>query len=199
MSKQQVASRLFLTGCVKFGNFTLKSGIESPIYIDLRRLIAFPSILQQVASLYGDFLRDSRCDVIAALPYAGLPIGTAISLETGCPMIYPRKESKDYGTGAAIEGVFRPGMKVLLIDDVATRGDAKFEAIERLESVGLNVIGACVLIDREGGARETLESQGKKLMSVFKLTELLGIWREQGVMTPEQGESVMRFLEGGVQ
>ena len=194
MSKQQVANRLFLTGCVKFGNYTLKSGVSSPIYVDLRRLIAYPSVLKQVAGLYKDFLKEWQCDAIAALPYAGLPIGTAVSLETGCPMIYPRKEVKEYGTGAAIEGVFHPGMKVLIIDDVATRGDAKFEAIERLEMAGLNVVGTCVLIDREGGARETLEARGKKFMSVFKLSELISDWREQGLITEEQHKIVVNYL-----
>ena len=194
MSKQQVANRLFLTGCVKFGNYILKSGAASPIYVDLRRLIAYPSVLKQVAELYKEFLKESQCDAIAALPYAGLPIGTAVSLETGCPMIYPRKEVKEYGTAAAIEGVFHPGMKVLIVDDVATRGDAKFEAIERLEMAGLNVIGTCVLIDREGGARETLESQGKKFMSVFRLSELINEWHEQALITKEQCDVVLDYL-----
>ena len=75
-------------------------------------------------------LRDLRFDRLAALPYAALPIATAISLAGGWPMMYPRKEAKSYGTGAEIEGDIAAGERAVVIDDLATTGGSKFEAIE---------------------------------------------------------------------
>ena len=98
-------------------------------------------------------LRDLKFDRLAALPYAALPIGTAISLKGGWPMIYPRKEVKGYGTGAEIEGAYASGEQVAVIDDLATTGGSKFEAIDKLKAAGLNVRDVIVLIDRQSGAR----------------------------------------------
>ena len=102
-----LADRLLDAGCVRFGQFTLKSGLQSPIYLDLRQLISDPSLLADASNTYVELLRGLRFDRLAALPYAALPIATAISLAGGWPMIYPRKEAKSYGTGAEIEGALR--------------------------------------------------------------------------------------------
>jgi len=99
-----LADRLLDAGCVKFGQFTLKSGLQSPIYLDLRQLISSPALLAQVAAAYVDLLSGLEFDRLAALPYAALPIGAAVSLRGGWPMIYPRREAKSYGTGVEIEG-----------------------------------------------------------------------------------------------
>src|SRR5512142_1932865 len=107
-SKTALADRLLEAGCVKFGEFTLKSGLISPIYIDLRRIITFPALLEQVGAAYLPVLQTLKFDRLAGLPYAAIPIATVISLRGGYPMIYPRKEAKAYGTKAEIEGEFHP-------------------------------------------------------------------------------------------
>ena len=87
---------LLSAGCIKFGDFTLKSGLKSPIYIDLRRIISFPKLLEQIAAAYLPVLRPLSFDRLAGLPYAAIPIATAICLAGNYPMIYPRKEIKTY-------------------------------------------------------------------------------------------------------
>jgi len=134
-------------------------------------------------------------DRLAALPYAGVPIGTAISLQTGWPMIYPRKEAKDYGTQAEIEGVFEPGEKVVVIDDLATTGESKFEAIKKLEAAGLQIAGVVVLINRESGAAEALEAQNIPMKSVFTLTQLLDMWEESGKVPGKYLHATRLFLQ----
>ena len=120
----------------------------SPIYLDLRRLITYPPILRRAASAYVALLKGLHFDRIAGLPYAGLPIATAISLEANWPMIYPRKEAKAYGTKANIEGLFEAGETVVMIDDLITDGGAKIEAADKLKAAGLIVKDIVVLIDR---------------------------------------------------
>ncbi len=185
---------LLSMGCVRFGEFKLKSGLISPIYIDLRRLVAFPGWMTQVAAAYIRQLSTLEFDRIAGLPYAALPIATAVSLQGNWPMIYPRKDAKDYGTAAAIEGLYHPGEMIVLIDDLATTGGSKFEAIEKLNAVGLKVRDVVVLIDRESGAKEGLAKEGYNLHALFTLTQLLDHWEETERLPAEQIARARAFI-----
>jgi uridine monophosphate synthetase len=186
---------LLSMGCVRFGEFTLKSGLLSPIYIDLRRLVAFPGWMTQVAAAYIRQLKVLEFDRIAGLPYAALPIATAISLQGNWPMIYPRKDTKDYGTGAVIEGIYHPGETIVVIDDLATTGGSKFDAIKKLDAAGLKVRDVVVLIDRESGAKEALAQAGYHMHALLTLTHLLDYWEETERLPNDQINSVRAFLQ----
>jgi uridine monophosphate synthetase len=191
-----LADGLLQAGCVKFGQFRLKSGLVSPIYIDLRRLAGYPALLHQAAAAYLPLLRRLAFDRLAGLPYAALPIATAISLQANRPMIYPRKEAKAYGTQVEIEGVFSSGEKVVVIDDLATTGGSKFEAINKLSEAGLLVQDVVVLIDRQSGAVEALAQAGYRLHAVFRLTELLEYWEKTGQVPADQVAAARTFIAG---
>jgi uridine monophosphate synthetase len=193
---EKIANGLLESGCVKFGEFKLKSGLISPIYLDLRQLASYPVLLSQAAAAYSAILRTLNFQRLAALPYAALPIATAISLQTNWPMLYPRKEAKEYGTRAEIEGVYQAGEQVVVIDDLATTGGSKFEAIEKLTAASLKVQDVVVLIDRQSGAKEALQQAGYQLHAVFTLKQLLAIWETSGQIPAVQIQNVQKFLEG---
>jgi uridine monophosphate synthetase len=199
----QLALALADIGAVKFGEFTLASGKKSPIYIDLRLLASHPVVLRQVAHAYANLLR-SELEIhhsppgvrLAAIPYAALPIGTAVALELGLPMIYPRKEVKAYGTAQQIEGDFHLGDRAVVLDDLITTGGSKLAAIEPLEAAGLRVKDVVVLIDREEGGREELEAAGYHLHAVLCLSEILDLLVESGRISEELRREVWTILKG---
>ncbi len=190
-----LADSLLEAACVKFGEFTLKSGLKSPIYIDLRRLVSYPRLLEQVASAYLPVLKELEFDRLAGLPYAAIPIVTAISLQAGYPVIYPRKEIKTYGTKAEIEGEYQAGETAVVIDDLTTTGGSKFEGIEKLTGAGLKVRDVVVLIDRQSGAKEALAEAGFQLHAVLTISELLDYWGKTGKVDSEKIAATRVFLK----
>lgn len=191
--KQRIADGLLDSGCVKFGQFKLKSGQISPIYIDLRRLVGFPKLLTDVARAYSDILHNLYFDHLAALPYAAMPIATAVSLQGGWSMIYPRKEVKDYGTAVPVEGVYEADDTAVVIDDLVSTGGSKFESIEKLQSAGLSVSDIVVLIDRQPMGQNVFDAQNLKLQAVFKVAELLEYWFSQKAITTDQATALEEF------
>lgn len=190
-----LADDLLEAGCIKFGEFTLKSGLTSPIYIDLRRIITYPKLLADIAQAYLPILSILEFSRIAGLPYAAIPIATAISLAGDYPMIYPRKEVKTYGTKAEIEGEYHAGETVVVIDDLATTGGSKFEAIEKLTGAGLVVKDVVVLIDRQSGAKESLAGAGYSMHAVLTIGQLLEYWEENGKVEKDKIEATRKFLQ----
>lgn len=199
MSSQTPLETLVLTlhdvGAIQIGRFRLHSGKESRIYIDLRVVVSYPDALRQVADAYVPLLDGLHCDLLVATPLAGLPIGTAITLRTDLPLIYPRKTSKSYGTGKDIEGSWEVGQTAVVIDDLVTSGDSIMQTIAVVKAAGLKVKDAVVLIDRQQGGPETLAKQGYKLHSAIGITDVLDILVANDHLSPSKRDKVLASLD----
>jgi len=195
MEKELLVNKLFEIGVVKFGEFKLKSGIMSPIYIDLRLVVSYPEVLKMVAEMMWEKVSGLEFDLVCGVPYTALPIATAMSLEHNLPMIMRRKEVKDYGTRKAIEGVFDASQKVLVVEDLVTSGSSVFETIEPLELEGLIVRDIIVLLDREQGGKKNISAKNYNLHSVFTITELLNILLESGKIDQATVSTTLDFIK----
>lgn len=189
---RQIALMLHEIDAVRFGRFELHSGKISPIYIDLRLLISNPVALRQAAVAYSHVLAGLEFDLLAAIPHAGLPIGTAVSLEMNRPLVFPRKQVKSYGTGKQIEGKWEVGQTAVIIEDLITSGDSILQGVAALKASGLHVQDAVVLVDREQGGREALQAQGYRLHAVMTLTGLLDHLVDGGRITAQLRHRVLQ-------
>jgi len=192
--KHHLILSLHKIGAIKLGEFKLKSGLMSPIYIDLRVIISYPDCLRTVAHILWDSISGCEFDLICGVPYTALPIATCLSLEHDIPMIMRRKEKKSYGTQQQIEGIFKPQQKCVLLEDVITTGASILETALDLEANGLIVKDLAVFIDREQGGREALHKRDYNVFAALTLTEILQNLLNSGVLTDTEHTLLAHYM-----
>src|SRR6266550_1894996 len=164
----------------KVGHFTLASGKQSKYYIDARLTTMSPDGLSVIGRLALAALRKSgwRIDAIGGLTLGADPISYAISYasaDSDRPLraFTVRKEAKTHGTGKLIEGPFREGDRVAVIEDVITTGSSALQAIEAVGAANGIVAGVLALVDREEGGRQAIEQTGVPVVSVVKASQIV--------------------------
>ena len=168
---------------IKFGDFTLASGKSSSYYVDLRLVPSYPhEFRMMVKYLENQITKDiglENFESIVSVPTGGLVIASALAFEVIKPLVYVRSKPKDYGTSKSVEGEIHNGMKVVMIDDVATTGGSIVNAIKSLTEVNVKVKDAYVIVDRMEGADESLAELGVKLHSILNILQITEILYEQ--------------------
>jgi len=173
---KEFATFLHQNRIIKFGDFTLASGKKSSYYVDLRLVPSYPhEFRKMVKYLEKDIAQNiglDEFDSIVSVPTGGLIIASALAMETVKPLIYVRSKPKDYGTSKSVEGIIHDGMKVLMIDDVATTGGSVVNAIKSLKEANISIKDAYVIVDRMEGAGDALLELGVKIHSIFNIFEI---------------------------
>lgn len=186
--------KAFELGIIKFGNFTLKSGIESPFYVDLRPLASSPQLLKTLSNNLLELVDNKDFELICGVPYAALPMATAMSLTSNIPLIIKRKENKGYGTKRMVEGVFHEGQTCLLVEDVITSGKSLLETIDQVEREGLIVEDLVVVLDREQGGVDKLRERGYYVQTLFTINEVIDILHKYHRLTDSEKVKIKEFL-----
>ncbi|KAM6161403.1 uridine 5'-monophosphate synthase [Erethizon dorsatum] len=195
-----LVTALYDVQAFKFGDFVLKSGLSSPVYIDLRGIISRPRLLSQVADILFQTAQNAGIsfDTVCGVPYTALPLATVICSTHQIPMLIRRKETKNYGTKRLVEGALNPGETCLVIEDVVTSGASVLETVEALQKEGLKVTDAIVLLDREQGGRDKLQAHGIRLHAVCTLSRMLEILEQQQKIDAEVVRRVKQFIQENV-
>jgi len=157
------------------GDFVLRSGRRSRYYLDKYRFETRPDLLRALGERIAAKAREEEPDaaLLAGPELGAVALAASASLESGLPFLIVRKQAKGYGTGRLLEGVFRPGEIVCLVEDVVTSGGAAADAVEALRQAGLECRTAVCVVDREEGGSEALAALGVRLVPLFRARQLL--------------------------
>jgi len=198
-----LAEELWQLDAIQFGDFTLgRTAVNSPVYINARRIISSPKVLARVASIIRQELETlvsmrkpqvSPFTLVCGVPFGGLHIGTAFALEANVPMIYihPPGTAKD----DQIEGAFVRGQTCLIIDDLITGGGSILQTAATLAEAGLMVRDAVALIDRQEGGRAALKAAGINLTSILTLEQIATYLMAEGHIEEIWYRKTMDYLE----
>lgn len=194
----KIAGALYRSGCLKFGNFRIKSGAASPYYIDLACLLSSPKELCNVAEVVADEIRllmaIERVDKLASIELKGALILPSIGCLMDLPCIVVRKEEKAYGVVGRVAGAeVIKGDRILFFDDVVSEGLSKVEGIKPLEELGAKIEHLIVIVDREQGGKENLEKLGYRVHALSKISDLVNNLVESKHISKQQAESVLNY------
>ncbi len=192
LANSNLIEQLYDTGVVQFGEFTLKSGITAPIYLDLRRVISYPNLLRTIAEKMSVIVNSCTTDSLCGVPYAGIPFATSVALLSNKPMIMPRKETKKYGAKRAIEGVYTQGQTTLIIEDIMTTGSSIKETYDTLSNEGLTVTDVIVFCDRRTSKQN--KQKPYTIHALYTLDEIVDYLYSQGKINAHTYQSVTKFI-----
>ena len=170
MNKTKLASEI-RKYCYLKGRFRLRSGMNSEEYFDKYQFEARPEILKSLAREMIPLLPD-HTDFLAGLEMGGIPLATALSLETGIPCLFVRKEAKEYGTCQFAEGPAFRGKTLCLIEDVITTGGQVVASTQALRSAGAIINTVVCAIYRGEGSAHPIEKAGLVMRPLFTAAEI---------------------------
>ncbi len=171
--QHELISALKSCGAVKFGEFTLASGKKSDYYIDIKKATSDPKTLSLISRQAAKRIGSMDIDRVGGVALGGVPLATAVSLETGLPLLLIRKETKGYGTGGRFVGDISAGDRIILLEDVTTSGGSVIEAIKVIREADALIDTVITVVDREDVAMGSLEAIDVDLIPLVTASILL--------------------------
>jgi len=197
--KSELGRILNRVGALKFGTFKLTSGEISPYYIDLRIVPSFPDAFKRICDLYIALIKSDvgadGFDRIAGIPTAGISFASITAYHLKKPFLYVRTDERQHGRGRWVEGILLPGNRVLLMDDLITKGGSIVKAAEAVRAEGGTVTDAVVLLDREENGETNLAKNGIKLHYLLTTSELASKLHDMDAITKEQLNTILKRVK----
>jgi len=184
---------LFKIGAIKMQAIQCKNGSVSPIYFDMRTIISYPEIFNQIAQAMHTLLTKTSFDLVCGVPYGAIPLASLTANLGKYSLIMPRKEIKAHGTKSLIEGAYQPQQVCAVIEDVVTSGSSILETIDGLTANGLIVKDVFVLIDREQNGVKNIQKRGYHVHTLFTITNILQNLLVAGLIDASQFATVQQF------
>ena len=185
--------------------FKFTSGWASPVYIDCRKLISFPRVRQTLMDFGASvILREcgfESIDCIAGGETAGIPFAAWLSDRLMLPMQYVRKKPKGFGRDAQIEGNFKEGSKILLVEDLTTDGRSKINFAQALRRAGAEVTHTFVLFHYGifPNTKEILAAAGLEMLSLATWWDILNVCKKEQYFDSKSLDEVEKFLNNPVE
>jgi orotate phosphoribosyltransferase len=197
--KAELGRILKKIGALKFGSFKLTSGEVSPYYVDLRVVPSFPDAFKRICDLYLEMIKSDvgvdGFDRIAGIPTAGISLGSIAAYQLKKPFLYVRSTERQHGRGRLVEGILLPEDRVLLIDDLITKGGSILKAAESVRAEGGVVTDAVVLLDRKENGETNLAENGIKLHYLLTITEVANKLHEMDAITQNQLNAIVKQVK----
>ncbi|WP_127579665.1 orotate phosphoribosyltransferase [Paenibacillus koleovorans] len=187
----QIAEALLEIGAVALrpnDPFTWTSGIKSPIYCDNRLTISYPHIRDLISLGFSEKVRDlyPEAEVVAGIATGGIPHGAYVSQKLNLPMIYVRDKAKGHGKENVIEGVLKPGQKVVMIEDLISTGGSSIKAAKAVRDAGAEVLGVIAIFNYQfDSAVANFKEAGFEFDSLSNYTALSEVALQLGKIKQE--------------
>lgn len=172
MDEKELVRLLMETSYLE-GDFTLRSGRKSHYLIDKYGFETRPELLREVSRRLADMLPEG-VDRLAGVELGGVPLVTAVALQSGLPFVIVKKQRKGYGSDQLIEGELESGEHIVLMEDVTTTGGTACKAAETLREAGAGRVSVLTVVDRQEGAEKTFREADVPYSALFT-RESLGI------------------------
>jgi orotate phosphoribosyltransferase len=194
--KSELAKILYRIGALKFGTFKLTSGEISPYYLDLRIVPSFPDAFKRICELYVELIKSGvgtdGFDRIVGIPTAGISFASISAYNLKKPFLYVRTAERQHGRGRLVEGILLPGDRVLLMDDLITKGGSILNSAESVRAEGGVVTDAVVLMDREEKGKQNLAKSGINLHFLLTTSELARRLNDMDAITEDQMKVILK-------
>jgi len=197
--KTELGKILNRIGALKFGAFKLTNGEVSPYYLDLRIVPSFPDAFRRICDLYVKLIINDvgvdGFDRIAGIPTAGISFASIAAYHLKKPFVYVRTAQRQHGRGRRVEGILLPGDRVLLMDDLITKGGSILKAAESVRAEGGVVTDAVVLMNREENGKNNLAKDGMKLHYLLTTSELARKLHDLDAISEEQLNTILKLAK----
>lgn len=193
---EKVASYLLDIKAIKLDPnhpFTWASGWKSPIYCDNRKTLSYPEVRTYIKEQFVALIREKypEVEVIAGVATGAIAQGVLVAQELNLPFIYVRSSAKSHGLENLIEGEYKPGQKIVVIEDLVSTGGSSLQAVEELRNVGCEVLGMLAIFTYGfQKAEDNFQHAACSLTTLSNYSAMIDLALKIGYVQPEQVEKL---------